>query len=414
MDRTERQINLLLSQAGPIDIEVDVRSDFEHGLQVLEAVGESRAADLREVTLKGHTSDGDERHRVRQRRFARFVNLLERHGREGVRSLTLAEVSVDSESYRRQHGLGDGGTTDFSEDDQARLFGEVLPSLSRLERLRFFQCLRYETNLALFLSKSSSSSSPALVELSIDNCYGHCNFSDCVPAIAAMIQGNSVPIQVLKLYATTDVMNKDDCQKIFWSLRHNTTLRRLEVLVFEVYDDVLILPPPSTIRCLRIEIRNFTKKGKSILAKQLTTNAVLEELHIVHPNDRSHDHRPWIEMLESHNYALRVLSEGRRYDDREGPTYVTDERVVACLRRNERIRQALEQLQGTYHVSPVELGPRVWGMVSKFPTLLYAFVRRGDVNALADLLLAQQQRGGDHIKGNAPKKRRLPRTSPSH
>jgi hypothetical protein len=410
MDRTERQINFLLNQAGPIDIEVDVRSDFEHGLQVLEAVGESRAADLREVTLKGHTSDGDERHRVRQR-FARFVDLLERHGREGIRSLTLAEVFSYSESYRRQHGLADGGTTVFAESDQARLFGEVLPSLPRLERLRFFQCLRYETNLSLFLSKLSASS--ALVELSIDNCLGHCNFPDCVPAVAAMIRGNSVPIQVLKLYATTDVMNKDDCQQIFGSLQHNTTLRRLEVLVYRVYDDVLILPPPSTIRCLRIEIRNFTKKGKSILAKQLTTNAVLEELHIVHPNDRARDHRPWIEMLESHSYALRVLSEGRRYDDREGPTHVTDERIVACLRRNERIRQALDELQGTYHVSPMVLLPSVWGMVSKFPTLLYTFVRRGDVNALADLLLAQQQRGGDHIKGNPPKKRRLPRTSPN-
>jgi hypothetical protein len=410
MDRTERQINVLLSQAGPIDIEVDVRSDFDHGLRVLEAIGESRAADLREVTLKGHTSDGDERHRVRQR-FARFVNLLERHGREGVRSFTLAEVSVDSESYRMQYGLGDGGTTVFAESDQARLFGEVLPSLPRLERLRFFQCLRYEKNLALFLSKLSASS--ALVELNIDNCYGHCNFPDCVPAVAAMIRGNIVPIQALKLYATTDVMGKDDCQKIFGSLRHNTTLRRLEVLVYEVYDDVLILPSPSTIRCLRIEIRKFTKKGKSILAKQLNTNAVLEELHIVHPNDRARDHRPWVEMLESHNYALRVLSEGRRDGDREGPTYVTDERIVACLRRNERIHQALDQLQGTYHVSPVALGPRVWGVVSKFPPLLYTFVRRGDVNALADLLLAQQQRGGDHIKGNGPKKMRLPRTSPS-
>ena len=70
---------MLLNQGGgPIDIEVNAESDFEHGLQVLEAVGECRPVDLREVTLTGgFRMRGTDRPRLG---FARFVDLLERHG----------------------------------------------------------------------------------------------------------------------------------------------------------------------------------------------------------------------------------------------------------------------------------------------------------------------------------------------
>jgi hypothetical protein len=408
MDRTERQINFLLNQGGPIDIEVDVKSDFEHGLQVLEAVGESRAAALREVTLKGCFSNGDESLRVRQR-FARFVNLLELHGREGIRSFTLAQVYLYVESYRMQTGLGDGGTTVFAEHDQARLFGKVLPNLPRLERLRFFQCHGYEMVLSLFVSKLSASAS--LVELVVDNCNGHCNFSDFVPAIAAMIRRSDVPLQVLKLNID-GLMGKEQYQQIFGSLQHNTTLRRLEVGVREVHDDVRILPPSSSIRTLHIAIGTWTDEAKRILANQLKTNTVLEELRVLQ-QARTPDHLPWVEMLGSHNYALLVLTEGHARDIHQGRAGVGDERVVAYLRRNERIRGGLDQLRGTYHVSPAALLPRVLHVVRALPTLIYRFVRTGNVDALADLLLARQEQPQNQRSGGPSRRVKEPLKGPA-
>lgn len=209
MNREERNINGLLNQVGPIDVEVNVRNDFEHGLQVLEAVGASRAADLREVTLNGCSTHGDERRHVR-RWFARFVDLLDRHGREeGVRDVAFVGVGFDAGrragARGQQHidgggdnGNGGGGGDDgddfhFAEVDQARLFGEVLPNLPRLERVRVYLCERYETYLKTFTSRLSATS--ALVELNINHYPGE--ESNSVPALADMIRRNEVPLQIL-------------------------------------------------------------------------------------------------------------------------------------------------------------------------------------------------------------------------
>jgi hypothetical protein len=108
------------------------------------------------------------------------------------------------------------------------------------------------------------------------------------------------------------------------------------------------------------------------------------------------DHSPWIEMLEQYNYTLRTFQEGSNV----GPwpeRSVQCPRIDACLRRNKRIGKGLARLHG-YHVSPPALLPTVLEMVRSLPTLIYRFVRRGDTNALSDLLLArrkQQQRGGN-------------------
>jgi hypothetical protein len=154
-----------------------------------------------------------------------------------------------------------------------------------------------------------------------------------------MIRTN-VPIQVLKLNPKR-WMDKDSCRQIFESLPHNSNLRRLEVRVVEVYDDVLILPPhkTSSLQHLRIDVERYTTAGKALLAGQLRTNTVLEEMFVVHTTlvlGRSRaQHRPWIELLQSYNFTLRSLddrNEARWWDARTLRHY-----VAAHLRRNERI-----------------------------------------------------------------------------
>jgi hypothetical protein len=57
--------------------------------------------------------------------------------------------------------------------------------------------------------------------------------------------------------------------------------------------------------------------------------------------------------------------------------------IPASLRRNERIRQALEQLPSYLLVME---------MASDRPTLLYRFLRRGDINVLVETLLQVETR----------------------
>jgi hypothetical protein len=129
-------------------------------------------------------------------------------------------------------------------------------------------------------------------------------------------------------------------------------------------------------------------------------------VYIVHEPD-SLDHQPWIELLGSYNYSLRILEESTALFSLSRPNPPHD-KVVALLRRNERIRQALDDLQD-YHVSPSVLWPSVLGMVSGLPTLLYRFLRQGDVNALVDLLISRSQHGGGVGNyGNSEDMRSLP------
>jgi hypothetical protein len=383
------------------EIEVDV-TDFEPGLQVLETAGRTAPAEVQSVTLIDYeglpyfadeTERTDSELRVLCRQFARFVALVDLYGRQGVRAVTFSSVQFGNPGW------------EFDEDDMQRLFGEVLPDLPFLERLRFHTCALLMSEVGLFASKLPSSTS--LVELDIEGGTG--SFLWCVPEIAAMIRRN-VPLQVLKLNAR-EKMDRDACRQIFESLQCNTHLRSLEVAVEEVYDGALLLPSQeaSSLRRLRIQAERWTWQGKVSLANQMKTNHTLEELRVVSvtPGEGLSGH-PWVEALQAHNYTLLVLSEnaeyGHRPNNRDG---MGNERVVALLRRNRRIRQALDQLQG-YHVSPTILLPALLEMVSGLPTLLYRFVRLGNVNSLCELLLVRQQKLGRNgqAKGRG-------RTSPS-
>jgi hypothetical protein len=339
-------------------------TNYEPGLRLLEAHGAVAASSvLGEVTLFEYadrpgtavrTGQPLDVHHLR-RSFGRFVDLLARDGRN---SDVVWAVNFYMLNFAR--GYGEGSTRGYDKADEARLFGDVLPALPLLERVLFHACFCCEDNLGILASRLSVTSS--LVELEVHECYG--DFSVCVP------------LQVLKLKPDRR-MDKVACRQIFSSLRYNSNLRRLDVSVEEVYDDMPVFhaDPSSTsaLRHLCLNVGRWTVEGKSSLARQLKTNTVLEELRIRYSATGATSagtHRPWLEVLKSHSSD--------------------DERILAYLHRNERIRNALVQLQD-YPVSPPVLWPAAWEMVSTLPTLLYRFVRRGDVNALGGLLLAVQQ-----------------------
>jgi hypothetical protein len=358
------------------NVEVDA-DHFEPGLRDLEACGR-RAAGILSVSLTDH--DGwpredrtEDEMRPLRRGFARFVDLLDRYGRGGVRVVDFDKVQFDKPGW------------EFEKSDQERLFGNVLPTLPFLERVLFLRCALPIADLGRFASKLSAVTAPSLVELRIDECDG--DLSACVPDIAGMIRRN-VPIRHLRLFAP-ERMDRDACRQIFNSVQHNSNLRHLDVHIEQVYDDVRFLPnhPMSSLQRLIISVQTWTPEGKSSLANQLRTSAAaLEELRIVYAQpDNALCHEPWIEPLRAHNISLCILAERNEREPHLRGTGIHHDAIAACLRRNGRIQQALDELRD-YRVSPPVLWPRAWGLVSDLPSLLYRFVRLGDVSALCGLL----------------------------
>jgi hypothetical protein len=373
------------SEAGSAStqIRVDVQ-DFEPGLRALEARGATGGADNfhKVVLIDTYHPSWDETIPIERlslrRQFARFVTLLDRYGRERVRGFTFLFIRFDAP------GL------DIDEADLDRLFGEVLPSFPLLDRLRFQYSSLPIRHLGLFAARLSAeargaariAARPLLGLLDIENYPG--DFAPCVPILAAMIR-NNVPIRGLTLHAQQN-MGRDACRQIFLGLQHNTNLRYLEVQVEQLFDDAIILPgdPKSALRFLGIYAGEWTDEGGASLARQLKTNTTLWELNIASsPRGGPVDHRssPWIEMLESHNCTLRSVRLSGA---------VPDGTIAAYVRRNELIRRALDRMH-EYHVSPPVLLPRVLHMVRTIPTLIYSFLRVGNVDALCDLLLVARQ-----------------------
>jgi hypothetical protein len=169
-----------------------------------------------------------------------------------------------------------------------------------------FDCSLPVEHLNTFVSKVSSTSSK-LFALEIDGCRG--DVAACVPALAAMIRRNA-PVCILELNSITG-LDRDGCRHIFDSLQHNTRLWSLEVGVDAVHDDALILPTnkSSALRRLSIDVQRWTMEGKASLARKLKANTLLKDLLVVHRNTIPLPHRPWIELLESHNFTLRTVRE---------------------------------------------------------------------------------------------------------
>jgi hypothetical protein len=230
----------------------------------------------------------------------------------------------------------------------------------------------------------SSHTSSKLFALEMDECCG--DVAACVPALAAVLRRNA-PVRILELNASTG-LGRDACRHIFDSLQDNTLLWSLEVGMEEVYDDALILPTnkASALRRLSIDVQRWTLEGKASLARKLKTNTLLKDLLVVHRNTIGLTHRPRIELLQSHNFTLRTVRE--QFHTRNGLRAAPmGDLLPRYLSRNGRIRKALDDLRG-YHVSTAAPRPRVLEMVSGIPTLLYRFVRWGDINAWVDLVVA--------------------------
>jgi hypothetical protein len=327
------------------------------------------------------------------RAFRRFVTALGR-GEEGraVREMNLYGVDWQV----------------LPEPDVERLFAEVLPAHPTIKMLHSAVPAKY---VKLLTSALPTENVTPLESLTF---HGPTFNHESAQALADMIRRNAAVEDIILEPLPEDNhsggLDASDLKLICQALPRNTKLRTFIAKTKEVLPDTLDgIASSSSLRHIMVYSGStFPDECLASIARQLKTNTTLEQLYLRRMENDSKFYRPGRflpleEVLETHNFTLRTIGvEGSipRWDEQDF--------VEEILRRNVRIQQALGQLgpQG-YHVTPTVLVPNVFGMVSGIPTLLYRFLRSGNVNALCDLLQADRRAevggatGGDDADAGA-------------
>jgi hypothetical protein len=286
------------------------------------------------------------------------------------------------------------------EEDVETLFGQVLPFHPTLKRLAFFDIegaipVRYLTLLTSSLPAAGSSSALKILQFMFPR-FGR----ESSQAIADLI-GRNVALTELVVLPNRHALHPDDCKLICEATLRHTSLQCLRLRVDEVQDDTLGgVGASSTLRTLGVTSNGgFSEGSVASFARQLRTNATLSHLSLATRSEMPRDDRfrlfrPIEKVLETHNFTLTQVEVGAGWDGQEN--------VVSLLRRNRRIQRALEQLEPvSYRLEPTILWPRAFEKVSALPTLLYRFLRRGDVSALSDLLLRDKKVQGKKKRGRS-------------
>jgi hypothetical protein len=360
-------------QSGLLKIMV---SSFEEAAELLE---ESGGAPIDRLGVFSPTDDETDARVVR-----RFVAAL---GREGGRALRRVEFR-------------DVDWTGMPEEDVTRLFGKVLPFHPTLEAVAGDLPAPCVTLLASSIRTENRS---PLTKLDLR---GGTFDRSCAQAIADMIRRDA-PITTLHIYPSPRRgLEAVYCKLICQAVRHNTNLRVLNLGVKETFADTVDqVASSSTLRELVVSAEDLSDECVASIATQLRTNTTMQLIFLCKaakalPGHRSRPFRPIMETLETYNFTLQNATwnwEDPQQDALRGNDHNF---LVNVMGRNKRIHRALEQLQG-YHVAPVILWPRVLGMVSPLPTLLYRFLRKGDVNTLSSLLERDGSATGQKKRGRA-------------
>jgi hypothetical protein len=299
------------------------------------------------------------------RLFPQFVTALESHGRLTSLHVTNGPFDGDAEGSPRWHDL-------------ERLFGTVLPNLSRLKHISFDSCTVSRTCASSFFSALPVDRIPRL----------HVRFEDThlapesCRALAGAVRGGAVSNLVLR----NARLDSSSGGLLLQSAGQSERLRSIELFIenWTVTEDAWAEGAMSGATQLRslVVAAKWSDGGCVELLRQLRVNVSLQRLTMY-----GVDHEPRLfgllkELLSTYNFTISRVREktfGSCIDHRE--------QIDALLRRNERVRRVQGELQRRkYRLAEPKLWPRVIRCVGPFPTLVFQILRKGIVEALSDQL----------------------------
>jgi hypothetical protein len=274
-----------------------------------------------------------------------------------------------------------------AESDVARLFGDVLPGHPTLESIKL-DCGLPAAHMRLFTAAMGTMSRRrGGVPLERLSFVGEGFTRELAHQIADMLHRN-VPIGMLEVCPFPGGADPGSGKLLFEAVPHAMSLRYLRIILMECSADALDGAAASpALKSLWVDSETpFPDEAVRSLSKQLRTNTTLTDLFLGlarYRLPREGDpelFRPLAHVLDTYNFTLERVSVGPAYAGSAAVRTIDD-----LLRRNGRIRTALDHWQPRdYHVSPASLWPVALAMVRRLPTLLYRFVRKGDLNLLGD------------------------------
>jgi hypothetical protein len=315
-----------------------------------------------------------------RRMFPAFVAALDGHGRVD----TLHFNHIPFVDYRDD--------TSPQYDDLERLFGAVLPNLPRLKYLTIVDCELHPRCAELFFEAlpDGDGRHQPLLQLDLSNTLltpGACQ------ALAGALRRGGVSALTLK-NARLDSESGPVLVQAAADSRH---LLRIELA--DVDRTWTVTPATwaggamvrATVRSLAVDAA-WTDAGMVELFRQLRANISLRCLDVRGSVSDQRIFELLEELLSTYNFTITRIGRGV-------PKFYKRRRIIeAILLRNERVRKVNDQLQiRSYHVQERNVWPRVLRDVGTFPTLVYRFLRTGNVVGLSD-----QVRSKSRVKKRRP------------
>jgi hypothetical protein len=324
-----------------------------------------------------------------QRYFSDFVNGIERFQRvsevrlqNGTFSGWEEEEEEEGGDDPNQHVVDNGNNVDLA---MVRLFGTVLPNHPSVTHIAFDASTLQLGYMALLTEGLSNNPSPALKTLYLESTpltVEHARL------LMIMLQHGNVQIEDLRLWQCG--LQPDGLRLVCRGAAASAHLEHLNVRDgFDVPPGAVVpaIEPRTSLKQLVVEARSWSPGAFAELVEALRVNTRLVHAFLGQVGRFRHEARLVQDLVRTYNFSIQSVllgnGPGRFQDgtDRRGP-------IGALLRRNRRVRGVVRGVlePDGYRFDDRAMWPRVLQEIITFPTLLYRFVRSGNVDALADQL----------------------------
>jgi hypothetical protein len=276
-----------------------------------------------------------------------------------------------------------GAASGVRASDLERLLGSVLPAHPTLKQIRFVRCNMSDAHWGLFVRSLPTTTATTTGTGRVPP-HKHLSVAGCVldvalvRPLAEMVRRN-VLLSGLALSNSGERMDPYVCQLLCSGMSRNAHLQDLSIDVTDVLPGTMdgATGPASPVRSLYIRGR-ISPNAVAPLANQLKTNSRLTSLILSSHQCADGDGDPTYRRADE-----RYPDPARSFDGQRS--------IEQYLRRNRWIQNALLPHLVNYRVhSPRLLWPILLERVSEVPTLLYRFLRRGNLEGLCAVVAVRR------------------------
>jgi hypothetical protein len=218
----------------------------------------------------------------------------------------------------------------------------------------------------------------------------------CVAAVAEMLRRN-IRLRMLEMVDCGSI-GLEGCKMLCDGVLQNAHLRELWVAHVDTAAFAPAVSRGSPLERLTIGI-DWTEEGFFSLVEGLRTNERMKRVKFFFRGWPPYESPALLEdLVLRHNFTLRGLV----FDKHD----MLQDRIDDLLKRNAIVRKTNRRLaRRQYRVARRSVWPEVLGRVSRMPSLVYRFLRRGNVDAFCDQIAIAASASEDEVKSSGPGKR---------